>query len=160
MRKLSVLFTLLLLAAMAAGCHSAAASSSLFDFSLPEGYEIADITDTTCSILRNGEAVGGIVLTDLDPSVIGKTGSDTDDMSLGNYLESCAQPPLGAQYIAMYMDGHLEIAFEATNFDTGESHRYLRTLFEKDSACYDLWVDGAVEDYEDISTVLRAACLG
>ncbi len=170
MRKFTVLITLLIAVVMA-GCGAnpsnpsepAAAANALdnaFNFSLPEGYEIADISDTACSILRNGEAVGGIVLTGLDPAVIEKTGKETEDMALSKYLDSCAQPPLGAEYIAMQVDGHLEISFQATNFDTGESHRYLRTLFEKDSKCYDLWVDGAIEDYEAIAASLQDACIG
>ncbi len=168
MRKFTVLITLLMIAAVTAGCGAnlsnpsepAAAANDSFDFSLPEGYEIAGISDTACSILRNGEAVGGMVLTGLDPAVIEKTGQETEDMALSKYLDSCAQPPLGAEYIAMQADGHLEISFQATNFDTGESHRYLRTLFEKDSKCYDLWVDGATEDYEAIAASLRDACIG
>lgn len=171
MRKFTALITLLMLVALMAGCGAnpsnpsepaaaANASDNSFDFSLPEGYEIAGVSDTACSILRNGEEVGGIVLTGLDPAVIKKTGGETEDMSLSKYLDSCAQPPLGAEYIAMQVDGHLEISFQTTNFDTGESHRYLRTLFEKNSQCYDLWVDGAIEDHEAIAASLRDACIG
>lgn len=169
MRKLNIMIALLFCAITIAGCQketqidaknisessTIAASEmqtspseySILDFPLPDGFVIDNKTDHSCAIVRNGEAVGELVVTQLDASCI----DDPECDEVIAYLETYVAPPLGYEYMMNYWEGkqpYVDIAFKTLDFETDEGHDYRHYLFEKDSACYDLWFDFQLVDVE------------
>lgn len=155
MRKKNFTFCLLA-AVILSGCGTkkAPALSGDFLFDLPGKYSLADITEDHCSLLCDDEPIGGILITNLDPSSI----ADANGMAILQYLETFAPLPLTYEYIAMYCDTeehtYTNITLRVTDPETGTSNNYHHYLFEKDSLCYDLWIDDTCMQEEDQQALL------
>jgi len=119
-----------------------------FDFSLLEGYEIADITDKSCSIVdANGTAVGGFVLTGL---TVGSVRDMERDMEV--YLRNIDE---SYEYIT-WPGGDIQhppqnLSLYITIPGREEKKVYTRIFFVKDSGVYDMWFDCDLIDVEAIS---------
>lgn len=119
-----------------------------FDFSLPEGYQIADITDKSCSIVdANGTAVGGFVLTGL---TVGSVRDMDRDMEV--YLRNIDE---SYEYIT-WPGGDIQhppqnLSLYITIPGREEKKVYTRIFFVKDSGVYDMWFDCDLIDVEAIS---------
>ncbi len=159
MPKFTVLITLLMIAAVMAGYGAnpsnpsepaavVSAANNSFDFSLPEGYEIADVTDKSCSIVdANGTAVGGFVLT-------GLTARSVRDMDrdMGVYLRNIDESYeyfswKGGDFWHPVQDMSLNITIPGRE----EKKVYSRIFFVKDSGVYDMWFDCDLIDEKAIS---------
>ena len=120
------------------------------DFSviLPPGASFADMTDTTASIILDGQLVGGMTLTDIE----GKRMDKLEDDSLFRYIDSCAPMPLIGEWISMYFeeDGHSIICvnLKVTDPESNSVSNYSHTLFMKEEGVYDLWLDDSLVDEE------------
>lgn len=122
-----------------------AISDSFSSFSLPEGYTIRNVTDTSCDIIRDGVCVGSFVRTELDPNVIATADSD----AILGYLESYVSEGMDYEY----MMGHaaenptfVEISMNLVTLDTMEMHEYQHYLFQHNDSCYDLRLDNNLVD--------------
>ena len=126
-----------------------------FSFILPEGMSLEDVTDTEASVVIDGQAVGGIVLTDIQ----GKRMDKLDDDSLFRYIDSCAPTPLIGEWISMFFeeDGYsmIRVDLKITDPQTNEVSNHTHYLFMQEEGVYDLWFDDALVD-ED----LRMLCFG
>lgn len=115
-----------------------------FPFVLPQGAEYADITDTSCSILVDGQPVGGIIFTGLRGKRIEKV--DNEDVLF--YIESLTPMPLMSEYMSMLFSdetcAYLSVSHKVTDTETDQVTYYRRFLFVKDGAVYDLWLDEAL----------------
>ena len=116
-----------------------AAVAGKFDFPLPQGYVMENVTDRDCSIVdTNGTAVGGITLTDLEE------GDLTEEFGNGVilYLESIAE---GSEYFAWKGEDEDSPVLYMTHYapvpDSQEKKTYKRVLFVRDGGVYDLWLD-------------------
>lgn len=120
---------------------------SLFDFSLPEGFEIQNQSEKTCDLIYEGQNVGGFVITDLDAGMV----NDPDKEIIKEYLNSYVEPPLVFDCM-MSSTGEdptmLEVSLIVVNLETEETHEYKHYLFERDSECYDMWLDTELVDSE------------
>lgn len=137
MRKVFVMAAIWLLVFQLAGCHGKASGSGGFPFPLPEGFGAEKVTETAWDLIRDGERIGGFVLTDLDAGCL----DDLEDAALHKYLESCVPAPMIGEYIAMRGDTFVLIQHKISDPETGEAHEYDRYLFEKDSVLTELWLD-------------------
>ena len=68
-----------------------------FNITLPEGYSLSPLSDTECAIVREGETLGGLRLTDL-----GNNLKKVEDTLLYRYIDSLAPAPLIPEFMAMY----------------------------------------------------------
>jgi len=148
MHKFTALVTLLIAAVMAGyGAYPSSpsepaaavnAAESSFDFSLPEGYQIADITDKSCSIIdANGTTVGGFVLTGLTAGSVRNMDRDMD-VYLSNIDESYEYFSWsGGDFQHPTQDLSLNITIPGRE----EKKVYSRIFFVKDSGVYDMWFD-------------------
>lgn len=159
MHKLTVLITMLMIAAVMAGYGANPSSPSepvaatntaeaSFDFSLPEGYEIADVIDKSCSIVdANGTAVGGFVLTGLTAGSVRDMDRDMEDY-LCNIDESY-------EYISWrggdFQHPTQNMGLDITIPGREEKKVYTRIFFVKDSGVYDMWFDCDLIDGAAIS---------
>lgn len=147
-----------------------------FDFALPEGYTLAEEENDACAILLNGQTVGGIEYTGIQPEVFCETERrnfwdqmteewgyldvSKSDFSMIRFLTQSLPEECWAEYMIMYWNEEEEqpvagISFAVTNEATGERQDTSHTFFCKDGAVYDIWVDRALE--EDGSMPLYAA---
>ena len=119
----------------------------LFEFTLPEGFEIQNQSQKTCDLVYEGQHVGGFVITDLDAGML----KDPDKEIVKEYLNSYVEPPLVFDCM-MSSTGEdptmLEVSLIVVDLEAEESHEYKHYLFEKDSACYDMWLDTELVDSE------------
>lgn len=134
------------------GCHGDAPAEaevtipcdiSEFDFSLPEGYTFAEDAANSLSIMKNGDPIGGLVLTVLDISCLEDTGST----EVHQYINSYGPLPLICEYIVMQGDGFLAISMAVTDPDTDIRTETSHRLFAHGGRCFDLWfVDNLSDD--------------
>lgn len=116
MKKLT---TLILLALLLAGCASKPTEPMAPDFNitLPEGYSLSPLSDTECAIVREGETLGGLRLTDL-----GNNLKKVEDTLLYRYIDSLAPAPLIPEFMAMYWDQddlcYIHVTLKITDPDT------------------------------------------
>ena len=98
MKKLTAL---ILLALLLTGCASKPTEPVAPDFNitLPEGYSLSPLSDTECAIVREGETLGGLRLTDLGTNL-----KKVEDTLLYRYIDSLAPAPLIPEFMAMYWD--------------------------------------------------------
>ena len=150
MRRLTAVFFITLLLILS-GCgpqEPDEPKKADFSFILPPGASFADVTDTTASIVMDGRAVGGIVLTDIE----GKSMEKLDDDSLFRYIDSCAPMPLIGEWISMFFeeDGYsfISVNLKITDPETNTITNFSHTLFMKEEGVYDLWLDDALVDEE------------
>lgn len=152
MRKLNLLFVVLMLLTMFSGCHTgnAAPQKADFTFDLPDGFAIANATDTSCSIVdQEGASVGGFLLTDLKARDIKDTDGKAVPLYLNDLVYGCEffcwhgnDPDHPVQYITLQNDGQKES---------------YRVLFVKDGAVYDMWFDLKQIDEDTVSEFLPIA---
>ena len=127
------------------GCHGDAPAEaevtipcdiSEFDFSLPEGYTFAEDAANSLSIMKNGDPIGGLVLTGLDISCYGPL-------------------PLICEYIVMQGDGFLAISMAVTDPDTDIRTETSHRLFAHGGRCFDLWFVDSLSD-DDRTAITNA----
>lgn len=124
-----------------------------FNFLLPDGFSIDNITDKDCSIIYNNNIVGGVILTSLGVDVISNPTSDI----IMAYLESFVTPPLVYEYMMGYSENNptmLEISLNIVDLKTSASHEYKHYLFERENICYDMWLDAEKVDGETMCHIL------
>lgn len=119
-----------------------------FSFELPAGYQVTEVTDTSCSIIdADGTAVGGIRLTGLRPRDIRSMNTKADA-----YLNEVAY---GCEYLSWRGGSFLhpiqQMTVYVTDPETQEKQEYYRYLFVKDFGVYDLWFDRSLISSEAIS---------
>lgn len=153
MRKFYGMILFLLIAVLMAGCQEktlGTAQAPAFDFSLPEGFSIDNETDQTCSIVRDGEIVGGFARTDLDVDCIENGIRDAaKQKAVGAYLETYAAASLEYEYMMSYWEGkqpRIDVAFNTLDLETKERHDFRHYLFEKDEVLFDMWLDSELVD--------------
>ncbi len=120
-----------------------------FSFELPAGYQVTEVTDTSCSIIdADGTAVGGIRLTGLRPRDIRSPSSRAFDV----YMDEVAY---GCEYFSWlggsFFHPHQHMGIYVTDPETQEKQEYYRYLFVKDFGVYDLWFDRSLISSEAIS---------
>ncbi len=120
-----------------------------FSFELPAGYQLAEVTDTSCSIVdADGTAVGGIRLTGLRPRDIRSPSSRAFHV----YMDEVAY---GCEYFSWlggsFFHPHKHMGMYVTDPETQEKQEYSRYLFVKDFGVYDLWFDRSLISSEAIS---------
>lgn len=158
MRKFMIVISFIILMTTIAGCQSegnqnAETAAANFAYDLPSEYIISDIGNTECTIYRDTEVIGGIVLTNLNNGSI----EDIDKTELRQYLDTFAPAPLVYEYMAMfwtddYYNNYVSIKLTVTDPDTEASDNYHHYLFEKEGHCYDLWlIDTLVSEDEQLS---------
>lgn len=119
-----------------------------FSFELPAGYQVTEVTDTSCSIIdADGTAVGGIRLTGLRPRDIRSMNTKADA-----YLNEVAY---GCEYLSWRGGSFLhpiqQMTVYVTDPETQEKQEFSRYLFVKDFGVYDLWFDCSLISPEAIS---------
>ena len=150
---MKVLCLLLSFLFLLSGCHTAEpmetesvpGNISDYSFSLPEGYLFAANQVNSLDILKDGNVIGGLVLTELDTSCL----QDTGDADVHNYVNSYGPMPLICEYIIMQFDEFLSISMAVTDPDTDIRTESLHHLFAHESQCFDLWFDSAMSSDED-----------
>lgn len=154
MKKLTAL---ILLALLLAGCAAEGHEPATPDFAitLPEGYSLSPLSQTECAILRDGETVGGLRLTEL--------GSDlekVEDDLLYRYIDSLAPAPLMAEFMAMYWDQedlcYIGVTLKITDPEANTVQNHSHYLFLRSGGIYDLWLDDAILDEDAQDPVFRA----
>jgi len=118
-----------------------------FTMALPDGYTITDITDTQCTIVKDGIAVGGIILTQLTEK------SMSEKILL--HLDSVT----GTQVLNEYFSWNAEaegspiklVSHYATDPETGVKEEFHRIIFVKDGGVYDMWFDTKLIDTDEIA---------
>lgn len=151
MIKANPLFLTLLLAIAVAlwGCSAPAPERVEFDFPLPQGFSLTDLTDTSCAITDGETAVGGILYTGLRVKSI-------DRLSEKAYLKYIASIDPYAEFLAMRGEHYLSISMTMTDSQTQHKRSQQHYLFVQDGLCYDLWLDRDVLDPEESSLFLEA----
>lgn len=127
--------------------------SASFDFELPAGFKIENVTDTDCSITYADQCVGGFVLTNIDSEIF----DDPDGSVIIPYLESYITPPLVFEYMMGYSENNpavIDISLNIVDLETEVSHEYKHYLFEKNSDCYDMWLDTELVEDEALYQLL------
>jgi len=152
MRKVFVLAAVWLLVFQLAGCHGKASGSGAFPFPLPEGFTAEKITEAVWDLFRDGQRIGGFVMTDLDAGCL----DDLEDAALHKYLQSYAPAPMIGEYITMRADAFVLVQHKISDPETKEAREYSRCLFEKDSALMDLWLDAELTDEQTSQQLLNA----
>ena len=122
------------------GCGKAdvpAITTGDFSMVLPEGYTITDISDTECTIVKDGNAVGGIILTQLTEKNM--------EEKLPLHLDTIT----GTEVINEYFSWNAEsdgspiklVSHYITDPNTNVREEYYRIIFIKDGGVYDMWFD-------------------
>lgn len=117
-------------------------SISDFTFSLPEGCTLEADEENSLHILKNGEIIGGLVLTGLDTACL----EDTGDAGVHKYINSYGPMPLICEYLIMQADGFLSISLAVTDPDTDVRTESSHRLFAYESRCFDLWFHQETDD--------------
>ena len=143
-----LLITILLILSGCGGGGSDEPKTADFSITLPPGVSFSDVTDTTASIVIDGHAVGGIVLTDIP----GRNMKRLDDKALFQYIDSCAPVPLTGEWISMFCenDGYpfIRVDLKITDTETDNIAEHTHFLFMKKEGIYDIWFDDALVDEE------------
>ncbi|MDO5400429.1 MAG: M56 family metallopeptidase [Eubacteriales bacterium] len=123
-----------------------------FTFNVPDGYEITADSDTAVTITRDGQAVGGIRLTDLDESGV----FDSENSRLSDYLDQLAPSPLIAEYLSLNFGGDAYITLKITDPATGKVWEQSHHLFPRDGVYFDYWVDYALVTEDERDAIFAA----
>ena len=124
---------------------------SEYDFVLPEGYAFGEDSANSLTILKDGENIGGLVLTGLDISCLEDTGS----IDVHRYIDSLAPLPLICEYIIMQGDGFLSVSMAVTDPDTNVRTETSHRLFAHEGRCFDLWFNSDLGD-DDRTAITNA----
>lgn len=141
---------------LVAGCGAKKEVSDVtpdFSFDLPEGYSIANISDTQCDILCGEVKIGEIVFTTLNPSDI----EDTGDKELHLYLNTYGPSPLICEYISMFWESHISVTMKITDPSTNAVENSQHHIFERKKAVYDLWINTDIIDDETRVAIIKSA---
>ena len=144
------------------GCQAAPAETkatipgdiSEFSFSLPERYTFVEDSVNSLSILKDGESIGGLVLTGLDISCLEDTGS----IDVHRYIDSLGPMPLICEYIIMQGGDFLAVSVAVTDPDTDIRTESSHRLFELEGRCFDLWFARDVISNEESYSILMSIC--
>lgn len=119
-----------------------------FSFELPAGYQVTEVTDTSCSIIdAHGTAVGGIRLTGLRPRDIRSPSSRAFDVYMDEVAYACEYFSwLGGSFLHPIQ----QMTVYVTDPETQEKQEYPRYFFVKDFGVYDLWFDSSLISSEAI----------
>ena len=117
-----------------------------FTMELPNGYTITDMTDTECTIVKDGIAVGGIILTQLTEKSM--------EEKLPLHLDSVT----GTEVINEYFSWNAEaegspvklVSHYVTDPKTDVKEESHRIIFIKDGGVYDMWFDTKLIDIDEI----------
>lgn len=176
MHKLKIVLAIMLVALLLAGCRSGSeetrdvssdvetsapntanssenVKSAAFDFGVPKGYEISNITENSCDIVQDGQVVGGFRLTDLDV----RCAEDIHREEIFTYLGTLVTEDETFEYISDNWSGCTRIFYTITDLKTEDSYEEVHHLFAKDDLCYDLWLDGRYVDRDNTDPFLKAA---
>ena len=113
---------------------------------LPDGYTITDISDTNCTIVKDGNAVGGIILTQLTEKSM--------DEKIPLHLDSIT----GTEVINEYFSWDAEsegspvklVSHYMTDPETNVKEEFHRIIYVKDGGVYDMWFDTKMIDMDEI----------
>lgn len=112
------------------------------DYTLPEGYSLADITDTSCSLVKDGEVVGGFAITDLDVESLDNWNDETIfPPELIAYLEKDLPDTVYDEYMIDSWHPYTTVIYILTDSETNERREYIHFFFERDGQVWDLWTD-------------------
>lgn len=117
-----------------------------FTMALPDGYTITDISDTNCTIVKDGNAVGGIILTQLT------------EMSMDEKIPLHLDSITGTEVINEYFSWDAEsegspvklVSHYMTDPETNVKEEFHRIIYVKDGGVYDMWFDTKMIDMEEI----------
>lgn len=119
-----------------------------FSFALPDGYSVSNVTDKTCSILRDEDStvVGGVEITQLEYDDL--TDDDAKDIML--YLQRDFHMTNDIEFIASNWGNKHPIVCVTLkrHGDDGEERNFSHTFFERDSGVYHMWFDMDAMDPE------------
>lgn len=160
---MKVVCILLALCCLLSGCARTPAplptvvvTESDFSFELPEGYAFEDETTTAISITKDGKVVGGIVNTCLDAAVL----EEEHHLSISRYYDNVYPSPLVSEWFAFNEDNVLIMTLSITNSETNERTETSRRIFVHDSFVYDLWVDDALVNEDEVSKIFKSVLSG
>ena len=159
MKVLCLLLSFLLLLS---GCQTADSMESEpvpgnisdYTFSLPEGYLFETNQVNSLDILKDGNVVGGLVLTGLHISDLEDTGST----AVHKYIDSFGPMPLICEYIIMQGDGFQAISLAVTEPDTDVRTETSHRLFAHEGKCFDLWFYLDIIDDDQRSVITKNIC--
>lgn len=134
------------------------------DYPLPEGYSLADITDTSCSLVKEGQVVGGFAITDLDlESLEDWRNWDEENIlppKLIQYLERDLPDTIYDEYMIEGWEPYATVIFVLNNSETDERREYVHNFFEKNGQVWDLWVDRDALGLDEASDVPEEMGIG
>lgn len=126
-----------------------------FSFIPPDGYALTDITDLSCSVIReaDSQAIGGMELTELSKKDL--NGKNTQNIV--NYLMADFHQTNDVEYLTSHWGKHHKIVIVHLDKpgESGREEHFSHIFFEKDSGVYHLWLDLNIVDY-DTETQFKA----
>lgn len=134
--------------------ESADNNTSVFPFTLPDGFRLVDESIRECVIEDiNSTRIGGIILTELKPSDLNDDGNALplyiyaiDETS--EYMSWIGEDP---EHPICYMSQYV------TDEETSTQRMYYRVFFEENDVVYDMWFDTSVIDKTTISSFFYIA---
>ena len=141
MKKLLILYLLLLLTLC--GCSEPPYSSAVGDFTFypPEGYSIEEITDLNCVLVRDADStvVGGIELTAMKRKVLTEDHAKT----ILHYLQEDFHKTYNVEYITSHWgSGNPLVSVHLRKYEQDETQTmYTHIFYRRDSWVYHLWLN-------------------
>lgn len=142
------MFVLLLVSTIIVGCgdKTIIPEKGDFSFSLPEGYSIANITDTQCDIIQDdsGRTIGGFAITDFKIKDL----RDEDTKNIMQYLRTSFHKTNRVEFCAMnFGNTHPTVSVNITAYYEDKSaSEFWHYFFEKDMGVYHMWFDMSVAE--------------
>lgn len=154
MRKYIPFF--LLMALMLAACTDGTIipEKGNFSFDLPDGYSLANRTDSQCDIVRDDSGtVGGFEITQLKLKDL----KDKNTKNILHYLQTDFYGTNYVEFVSMHMGKeHPAVSVSMTaHYEDGTSRDCKHCFFEKEKGVYHMWFDmtvleqGAEQDFLD-----------
>lgn len=137
MRQIMALAVLMAIIVALSG-YSSVPETGDFTFQIPEGYELSDVTEKSCTILNSqGAAVGGINLTGLR---VGELRGDRQ--ALYQYLNQVADDYSFFSWRGGdWFHPTKFMTLTVTDPETKQTQQFYRLFFVKDSGVYEMWFD-------------------
>ena len=123
-----------------------------FEFPLPEGYALAYNSWDSVSITKDGQVIGGIVLSDLHTDCV----MDSKCRHLHSYLQRFVPVSQMPEYLSMRFDNEAYISLSSTNEETGERLEQSHHLFERAAGWFDYWVDTTLISTEEKDAIFKS----
>ena len=150
-----IIFGLCLLLFLTGCSNQQVPDSGDFNFDLPDGYSLTDITDQACSVIcdADSQAIGGMELTTLSKKDL--NGKNTENII--HYLLDDFHQTNDVEYLSSHWGKHHKIVIVHLDKpgNDGQEDHFSHIFFEKDSAVYHLWLDLSIVDY-DTETQFKA----